>query len=40
MTNNDTQCDFGNFEALADFLKGKNMVWKIFWSFYYMNDGQ
>ena len=27
---NDAQCDFGNFEALADFLKGKNMVWKIF----------
>ena len=27
MTHNDTQFDFGNFEALADFLKGKNMVW-------------
>ena len=30
MMHNNTQCDFGNFEALADFLKGKNMVWKIF----------
>ena len=44
MMHNDALCNFGNFEALADFFKSKNMHWKIFFCHFIIlmthNDAQ